>query len=240
MESTVFDDLERTLAAEGPTAAIDRLCASLKEQKDYHALFYALLLRKRHELGVSPLPTAPSSEPARVCRCALRGRYPRGGADGRPTVHRRGQSAAGLWLLPHDRRDRPDPRRPRRLKPAEDEDIQPLVQIAFYRASIRERASMELNRYGICNAITTLGGQELANPTPTWRTVCKRWCAALYAELRERLTYAIEQHEGKRPPEADAAADTPGVVRKLIQDRAWLFEDSATTSTRRTSARWCR
>ena len=31
-------------------------------QKDYASLFYALLLRKRQQLGVSPMPTGPASE----------------------------------------------------------------------------------------------------------------------------------------------------------------------------------
>src|SRR5947209_6420194 len=62
MNPTVYDDLERTLTAQGPDAAVERLCATLREEKDYHSLFYALLLRKRHELGVSPLPTGPSAD----------------------------------------------------------------------------------------------------------------------------------------------------------------------------------
>src|SRR4051794_25280657 len=62
MDQAIFDDLQRRLTAEGPAAAIDRLCAALREQKDYNRLFYALLLKKRHELGVSPMPTGPSAD----------------------------------------------------------------------------------------------------------------------------------------------------------------------------------
>src|SRR2546423_15647643 len=57
MDSAIFDELERTLAETGPEAAIDRLCTRLRENQDYANLFYALLLKKRHELGVSPVPT---------------------------------------------------------------------------------------------------------------------------------------------------------------------------------------
>src|SRR5260370_947789 len=62
MNPTVYDDLEKTLNAAGPAAAVERLCAKLREENDYHNLFYALLLRKRHELGVSPIPTGPSAD----------------------------------------------------------------------------------------------------------------------------------------------------------------------------------
>ena len=56
---SVFDDLEYTLKTDSPEAACRRLCDRLREEKDYHALFYALLMQKRHELGVSPVPTGP-------------------------------------------------------------------------------------------------------------------------------------------------------------------------------------
>ena len=56
MEATLFDELQQTITSDGPAKAIDRLCAQLRERKDYGSLFYAMLLKKRHELGVSPLP----------------------------------------------------------------------------------------------------------------------------------------------------------------------------------------
>src|ERR1700680_2576704 len=62
-----FDDLQETLSTRGPAAAIDRLCADLRERKDYANLFYALLMKKRHELGVSPVATGSNQDlPAEV------------------------------------------------------------------------------------------------------------------------------------------------------------------------------
>src|SRR5437868_516196 len=55
--NALFDELEQTLAEHGPAVAIDRLCAALRESKEYDKLFYALLMKKRHELGVYPVPT---------------------------------------------------------------------------------------------------------------------------------------------------------------------------------------
>ena len=63
MDPAVFDDLERTFAADGPDAAVRRLCDRLRQEKDYHALFYALLMHKRQQLGVSPIPTGPALPP---------------------------------------------------------------------------------------------------------------------------------------------------------------------------------
>src|SRR5438105_2356507 len=62
MDSTAYDAIERTLRDKGGAAAIDRLCQELRDKGDYANLFYALLMKKRHELGVSPLPTGPAQE----------------------------------------------------------------------------------------------------------------------------------------------------------------------------------
>src|SRR4051794_30009839 len=62
MNANLFDQLETTLATQGAGAAIDRLCLALRDAKDYNSLFYALLMRKRHDLGVNPVPTGPASE----------------------------------------------------------------------------------------------------------------------------------------------------------------------------------
>jgi hypothetical protein len=48
------------MTTQGPDVALDRLCALLREKKEYDKLFYALLMKKRHELGVYPVPTDPA------------------------------------------------------------------------------------------------------------------------------------------------------------------------------------
>src|SRR5207237_9640463 len=57
MDTALFNELQQTLDQRGAQAAITQLCTTLQEKKDYANLFYALLLKKRHELGVSPVPT---------------------------------------------------------------------------------------------------------------------------------------------------------------------------------------
>src|SRR4051794_34064885 len=58
----LFDEIEHTLRSDGPSAALSRLHASLRQKKDYTGLFYALLMEKRHQLGVSPIPTGPARD----------------------------------------------------------------------------------------------------------------------------------------------------------------------------------
>src|SRR5262245_52014734 len=62
MDAALFDRLEQTVASAGPGAAIDKLADELKSRKDYQGLFYTLLMKKRFELGVSPIATGSNQD----------------------------------------------------------------------------------------------------------------------------------------------------------------------------------
>ncbi len=219
MNPAVFDEIEKTLAAEGADVALDRLCTRLREEKDYTSLFYALLMKKRHELGVSPIPTGPAQDlPERVH------------APYEDAIREAGRLVGGLYLQEGNLAqawayfrmlNEPEPIRValERHQPAEGEDVQTLVQIAFYEGVHPQKGfDWVLERFGICNAITTLSSQQLPHPPEVRRYCLAALVRALYAELRERLAAEIERREGKGPPEADS-------VRALIANRPWLFED---------------
>src|SRR6516164_3567682 len=132
MNPTLYDDLERTLATAGPSAAVERLCESLRNDKDYHNLFYALLLRKRHELGVSPIPTGPSAD----LPDAAVGPY-------EEAIRSAAREIGGLFLhagnLPQAYgyfrmigETAPIRAALDALEPGENDDVQTLVQIAYY------------------------------------------------------------------------------------------------------------
>jgi hypothetical protein len=218
MDTHLFDELQGTLTQEGPVAAIDRLCARLREKKDYNSLFYALLMKKRQELGVSPLPTGPSQDlPAHVhepyedaIRAAARlvgGLYLQEGNIP--------QAWAYFRML-----GEPEPvaRALADYQPGQDEDIQPLVHLAFYENVHPTRGfDWILQRYGICSAITTIGNPELPL-SPEARHYCyKRLVRELYQELAERLRADVERRSGTAP--------TGNSVRELLEGRAWLFEE---------------
>src|SRR5262249_11444560 len=62
MDQHLFDQLQTTLDREGPAAAMERLWPELRARKDYSSLFYALLMKKRYDLGISPVPPGPSQD----------------------------------------------------------------------------------------------------------------------------------------------------------------------------------
>ena len=239
MDSTLFRDLETTLSADGPAAAVNRLCDRLRADKDYHSLFYALLLKKRHEMGVNPVPTGPSADLP-----------PQHHAEYEDAIRAAGREVGNLFLKDGNIAHawayfrmigEPDPVKAalERYQPKQDEDIQALVQIAFYEKVHMARGfDWILSRYGLCSSITTLGSQELPSDPAVRQHCIGGLVRALYAELRDRLLGEIERHDGSLPPHPHPhtpegrgvggegrPADEPGTVRKLMAGRDWLFAD---------------
>jgi hypothetical protein len=218
MDQAVFDDLQRRLAESGATAAIAQLCTVLRERKDYPNLFYALLLKKRHELGVSPIPTGPSQELPQAVH-----------APYEDAIREAARVVGGLFLqdgnITHAwayfrmiGENEPVARALEQAKPGEDEDVGQLVDIAYHQGvHPRKGFDLILERFGICNAITTVTGQGPNLPADVQEYCLKRLVRALYAELVERLKADIVRREEKEP-----AATT---VRELMAGRDWLFAD---------------
>lgn len=228
MNATLFDELDATLGRDGGAAAIDRLCSHLRDTGAYNALFYALLMKKRNELGVSPIPTGPADElPAAVHEAY------------EDAIRTAARTAGELYLKANQLPQawayfrmigEPAPMKAalEAATPVEDEDIQPLVQIAFYEGVHPTRGfDWILERYGLCNAITTMGGGEAPLPHEIKQYCIRALVRTLYSELRARLTAEITAHDGTAPPEASAAEGTPGVLRALTTGRDWLFPEDA-------------
>jgi hypothetical protein len=219
MHEQLCDELQQTLGAEGPDAAVERLCEALRERKDYGNLFYALLLKKRHALGVSPVPSGASQD----LPPSVHGPYEEAIRDACRTV-------GGLYLedgdiaraWPYFRmlgESEPVARALEDVTLVEGEDVQPIIEVAYHHGvHPRKGFDLILERYGICNAITTLGGGHEAPFGPEVRTYCiKRLVRALHKELGERLAAEIAHREGSVPQTRS--------IPELLAGRDWLFED---------------
>jgi hypothetical protein len=218
MDQHLYDDLRQTLDRDGPVTALDRLCTLLRDRKDYSSLFYALLMKKRHELGVSPLPTGSAQElPAELHEAY------------EDAIRQAGRLVGELYLkednIPHAwafyrMLGETEPVRAalERANPSESEDCQQIVDIAFHQGVHPKKGfDLILQRFGICSAITMLGGQEFPHGTDVRDYCIKRLVRALHDELHERLLAEIVRQEGKEPQGRS--------VRELIAGRDWLFQD---------------
>jgi len=218
MDSALLDELQQTLEKKGPAEAIDRLCASLKERKEYSALFYALLMKKRHELGVSPIPTGSNQDLPDQAHAG----FEEGIRDAARTV-------GGLFLadgnIPNAwayyrmlGETQPVVDALEKTKLGEGEDYHPIIDIAFHQGVLPQKGfDWIIEKYGTCSAITSLGGGEAPIPPEVKNYCVRRLIQTLHRELMERLRGEIKNHQG-----FDATGKT---LAELIEGRDWLFAD---------------
>lgn len=193
MTGEQFQRLRETLTTAGPRAAVDKLCDDLRAAGDYHSLFYALLMKKRVELGVSPFPTGPSNDlPAEAhepYEAAIR--------DAAREVgniylgQRDFAKAWGFFRLIGE----PGPVKAAldAYEPGPDDDTYPVVDIAWHQQVHPQKGfDIYLTRHGICSTITMVGGSDLS-AHPDLRTYCYAGLVrTLYQQLSERLTADLE------------------------------------------------
>jgi hypothetical protein len=216
MDSKVFENLASTMLETGPAAAIERLCEVLREQKDYASLFYALLLKKRFELGVSPIPTGSAQElPEPTHEPYEEGIRQAGREVGRLYLEQGDIPRAWVYFRMLGE-NQPVKDALEKYQPGENDDVQQLVDIAFHQGVHPQKGfDLLLERFGICSAITTVGSHELASGA---RDYCiRRLVRALHAELCQRLSADITRQESSAPQVKS--------VPELIANRNWLFSD---------------
>jgi hypothetical protein len=214
----VFERLRKDFTEKGPGAAIDRLCAELRELGDYNALFYALLMKKRVELGVSPFPTGAAADLPKETH-----------EDYEQAIREAGRLVGNLYLQQGDlpkawfffrMLDEPRPlvEAIDRYQTNAEQDPQPIIDIALYQMVHPKRGfDLVLDRYGICNAITTFSGQDWSRSPEGKQHAIAQLVRHLYDQLRERLRADLTARGDTVPEEAS--------VREMIARRDDLFAD---------------
>lgn len=217
MDATLFDQLEKTVKTAGPVAAIDKLADELKSRKDYGALFYTLLMKKRFELGVSPIATGSNQDlPASAHQP-----FEDGIAEAAKTVGQlyldEGQIPQAWGYFRMLGETGPVAEALNKLELDDSTDAQAIIDIAFHQGVAPIKGfDWVLKRFGICSAITAMGG-ELPF-TPEVRAACSRTLIrTLHHELMERLRAEIQRVQNFTP--------TGTTVRELIDGRDFLFAD---------------
>jgi hypothetical protein len=219
MPDPIFDELQDALEHDGPSVALEHLCRRLTERKDFHNLFYAILVQKRHTLGVSPIPSGPSSDlPAEKLPAYEEGIREAAREVGRLFLSDGNIPHAWAYFRMIGETDS--------IKaalatatPSADDDIHPLIDIAYFQG-VHPRRGFDwiLDRNGMCNAITTLSGADVNLPDDVREHCIQRLVRALYEELSGRLRNAVETKSGVVPPTES--------VRELLQNHPWLCEDA--------------
>lgn len=213
-----FARLGDLLKQQGPEAALEQLIADLREKKDYTALFYALLMKKRHELGVSPIPTGPAQALPQEVHLPYEDAI-RAAAQHVAKLYLEDGNIPGAWTFYRMLGETaPVKDALENVVLVEGEDCQPLVDIAYQQGVHPTKGfDLVLDRYGICSAITMVGSGEFPHG-PQVRDHCiKRLIRSLHNDLVERLAQEIERSEGTKPATRK--------ISELVANRPALFAD---------------
>lgn len=220
LDSAAFGRLQAAFTSGGASKAADALIAELRAAEDFNNLFYALLLKKRIELGVSPFPTGPAAE------------LPPHTHEPYEQAIREAGRHVGQLLLDRGRLPQawnffrmlgePEPMRDalERFQPGPDTDIYPIIEIAWQGGVLPKKGfDLILDRHGICSAITTVGSSDL-NSNPDLRDYCVgKLVRSLHEQLVERVRSDLE---GRGTP---AAAGT--TLKQMCEAHPELFGEDA-------------
>lgn len=193
-QASWFAQLHEELERHGPEAAIERLIAELRAAEDFTNLFYALLLRKRWELGVSPFPTGPSTELPPETHEAYEQAIREAGREVGQALLARGRFLQA-WAF-YQMLDEPEPMRAalEAYTPREDEDIGPLIEVAWYQRVLpRKGFDWVLERHGVCSAITLVGSTDFRQDEALRDYCIRRLVRTVHAQLLERLRADIRE-----------------------------------------------
>ena len=221
-----LDHLKKLVLESGPARAIETLCTELEAKADYNKLFYALIMKARQSMGLCVVPTAPTDE------------IPREKHDEFEEVIRNSaRRCADLHLATNDLEQawnfykmigetEPIKSVIDNLDPKPEDDLEVAIRLAFYEGLNMARGyEWILERYGLCNAITTLTSQDFSH-MPAVREHClQKLIEALYTELALRLRGEIEHREGNTKSIDSIPVGKPGEVVELIKGREWLFAE---------------
>ena len=222
-----FSALEEALDKEGPGALFDRLAETFRAEKKYPQLFEALLMKKRHELGL-PIQGTDSIRDLPEHLQAEIEEYYVGACRTVGALYLDSGDIVAAWpyfraIDEHSRIaeaiERWEPAGKSSNAPYDEaagSATDAIIDIALHQGVHPVRGySLVLSEHGVCRAITVyehqfpFGGEVK-------ETCGKMLLHRLHADLVANLKSDIAAREGAEPADTD--------VRKLIADRPWLFE----------------
>jgi hypothetical protein len=219
MNSTAFDDVARLSESDGPEAALDRLIETVREQRQYHKLFDALLLKRKHELGLPLARPASLQDVPDEQRKAVEETYVTAAREvGERFLEEGDIPSAWMYLQVIKEPEKVAAALDEVPLPTEyDEKSEQLLNIALYQGANPVRGvQMMLKAHGTCSTITALD-QCLQNLPPDAREACaKVMVNSLYRDIADSVRRHVEQRVPMLPPDAS--------LRDLIAGRDWVFE----------------
>ena len=221
MSDTTFTQLQDLQNAGGPDAVFDQLAATLRGRHEYHKLFDALCLKKKHALG-APLhrPTAFDDVPTEK-RDEFETAYVAAAREVAQLLLADKKLSQSFVYFHALRETQPirDAIEAVPLPRESSEESEELIDLAFYKL-VHPVKGMQimLKTHGTCSTITALD-QAFMNLSPEQRSAC---AALLVRTLHGDLLQSIQREVKQRIPVA-APVKT---LRELTAGRDWLFAEN--------------
>lgn len=221
MSDTMFAQLQDQRRTGGVSAVFDHLATTLRNQREYHKLFDALCLKKKHELG-APLhrPTSFDDVPVEK-RDEFESAYVAAAREVGQLLLADKKLSQSFVYFHALRETKPihDVIEAAPLPRESSEESEELIDLAFYKM-VHPVKGMQimLKTHGTCSTITALD-QGFMNFNPEQRSTC---AALLVRTLHGDLLQSIQREVKQRIPFAEPAK----TLRELTAGREWLFAEN--------------
>lgn len=216
----IFQQLDQTLVASGPSAVLDQLIAEMEQRDDPRALLDALLLKARHDLGLPSILDGPLADLPEPQRSTYEDRYVEAiRRVGLRMLHRRDIVAAWPYFRAIGEKE-PIVTALENFTPGEgDSSVGHVVEVAFTQGAHPRRGfELILDYFGVCSAISSF--ESLPADEAIRISCAEKLCERLHEQLVASLRADIERQGASLLPD-------PLTVPQLIEGRDWLFEDDA-------------
>lgn len=230
IDPALFDRVRETLEADGPFPAIDRLCEELRRSEDFPNLFYALLMRKRVELGVPPFPTGPATDLPTEAHEAYEGTIRAAGREVGYAFLARGDISKAWQYFRMLSEPEPVKQAILDYKPGPDDDPYPVIELAWQHGlSPKKGFDLVIDHNGVCSAITMVSSSDLSQNSDL-RTYCvQRLVRMLYEQLGERLRHDLSGR-GISPSATATVAELIAGHPELVADDVYHTDVSHLSS----------
>ncbi|MDA0920133.1 MAG: hypothetical protein O2945_13770 [Planctomycetota bacterium] len=219
--TTAFDRIAELKSSEGPQAAIDLLIETLRNEKNYHRVFDALLMKKKNELGLPLLhPTSLDDVPADQ-RVDFEKYYVDSAREvGNLFLKNNQLGEAWVYFRTIQEPDAVAEALETVTLPDDYEKSQELINIALYEGANPVRGlQFLLQSNGTCNTITAMD-QAMQGLDSKNR---QKAAAMIVQHLYDELIMTVKSEVERRMPLPPSAKEP--TLRELIMGREWLFQE---------------
>ena len=218
---STFDQLAELKSADGPGAALDFLIETLRSEQNFHKLFDALLLKKKHELGITSVNPTSLDEVPDDQRDEFEKHYIDSAREVGASLLEDGKlQDAWVYFRTIGEPDTIAKKLDETTLPDDYEQAQELINIALYEGANPVRGlEFLLSSNGACNTITALDQAIGQFEEEHRRKAAGMMVKHLYDELCQTVKSEVDQRM-TLPPGAG-----PKTLREMIMGREWLFQE---------------